>query len=259
MKRTSAAISKYRKDARGALFHASNWICALTVTFSVLLIIFSAIFLSVKALVLLSEIYPDRIAVRLLVHSACFLLLSPLLIGLLYYYTDLFRFAHGDGPSHVPPTVIFSPYASVSSAARAWWQTAVGLILFALVPLSFAPMYFSGRLLSENRFMPWGVLILFGCIILFLTVLYLNARLLPAAFLSAVHPEYAFGTVLRRTWDCTRSASLTGVLLQLELLAASLLSMFLTVGIVYFIYVLPIAVFSYIGYCHDIALHSEMF
>ena len=245
--------------ARGALFHASNWICALTVTFSVLFVIFAVLFLVDNTLAFLSALLPNRTVVRILLYSVCGFLLSPLLIGLLYYYTDLFRSAHGDGPSHIPPSVVFSPYASRSSVVRSWWQTIGGVILTALIPASFAALYFSGRLLLSNRAIFPGIPALLASIVLFLSVLYLNARLMPAAFLSAMHPEYAFGTVLHKTWISTQSTAITGILLQLGLWAASVLSLFLTVGIAYFVYVLPIAVFTYIGYCHDISLHSEMF
>ena len=224
-----------------------------------MLVIFAVLFLSDTALHMLSAFYPVRNVFRILLYSACCFLLSPLAVGLLYYYSDLFRSAHGDGPSHVPPSVVFSPYASLSSVVRAWWQTFTGMLLTAMIPASLTPLYFAERLLPSGQSLLPRILLWLGSTVLFLSVLFLNARLMPAVYLSAVHPEYTFSAVLRRAWTGSRSAALTGVLLQLGIWAVTVLSLLLTAGIVYFIYVLPIAFFTYIGYCHDISLHSEMF
>ena len=258
MKHAAPTPGKYREAARYALFFSSNWIAVLTVTYAVLLIPFTAVFFTDSVLSVLRMYTPIPEAVDMLLYIVWFLLLSPLSVGLLYYYTDLFRAAHGDGRSHVPPAVIFSPYASLLSVVRAWGQVFMTLLLCALIPLSLLPLYMAcTSILQAHAVMP-AILLLLGGIVLFLCVLYLNARLTPVLFLSSVHPELSFGDAVRRTWKTARTTAVTGVLLQLGLLAAGVCSLVLTAGIVFFIYVLPVAVFTYIGYCHDLSRRCDL-
>ncbi|MBE6657233.1 MAG: hypothetical protein E7604_02210 [Ruminococcaceae bacterium] len=258
MKHASAAPGKYRHLAQQALFASSNWAAALIVTYAVLLLVFTAGFFSDGIVYVLSLLYPVPEAVTAVLLLARFLLLSPLFVGLLYYYTDLFRAANGDGPAHVPPSVIFSAYVSLSSVIRAWIQILYTLFLCALIPASFVPLYFAGRRLLSAEAPLLSVLMLLIGVLVFLSVLYLNARLTPALFLSAHRPELSFGDAVCRTWCLSQKAAVTGLLLQLGLMAAAVLSLFLTAGIVFFVYVLPIAVFTYIGYCHDLSRRSDL-
>ena len=258
MKHAFHHTGKYCASAHAALFYASNWISALTVSFAVLLIIFTAVLLSNSLFAVLSALYPLPDGIYWILHIMQFLLLSPLAIGLLYFYTDLFRAAHGDGPINVPPSVIFSPYASGTSILHAWLQSLFSLPLLSLIPASFFPLYFAGsKLLDPNAFTV-STLLWLGSVIAFLAVLYLNARLLPALFLSAVYPERSFGHVIRMTWHTTKNTVLTGILLQLGLLAAAAVSVLLTAGILFFFYVLPFSVFTYIGYCHALSHRCDI-
>ena len=215
-------------------------------------------YLSDSALYLLSLYRPIPRLLPYLCYAVWYLLLSPLCVGLLYYYTDLFRAAHGEGSAHVPPAVVFTPYAKAASLIRAWAQVTATVFLLLPIALSFLPTVAALRLLLSGERVTFGcALLLFG-ITAFLSALYFNARLTPVLFLSANRPELSLGDAVCRTWHLTADVALTAVLLQLGLIVAAVLSLILTAGIAFFLYVLPISVLTYVGCCHEIARRCDL-
>lgn len=259
MKQTAPTPRRYRVLAREALFCASHWIAALLMTYSVMLLFFCAGYLTHTLHTLLSQFYPIPPTADGVLYLVWYLLLSPLPVGLLYYYTDLYRAAHGEGVSHVPPAVLFSPYSSLRTVVRAWGQSALVLFLCALLPLSVLPTVHALRIFIKTGVGSLTAVLSALCgVIAFLAVLYFRARLVPFLFLSATRPELSLLDAVRRTWRISADFALTGVLLQLGLIVTTLLSLFLTMGILFFVYVLPIAVFTYIGYCHELSRRCDV-
>lgn len=259
MKHAAPTPRRYRALARDALFHSSNWLAALIVTYSVMLLFFCAGYLTHTLCVCFSLFYPIPTAVDGMLYLVWYLLLSPLLMGLLYYYTDLYRAAHGEGAAHVPPSVIFSPYSSLRTVVRAWGQITLVLSVCALIPLSLLPFGYVLRMLSSPHTGSLTVVLTaLGGVTAFLAALGFGARLTPFLFLSAARPELSLLDAVRRTWHIGADFALTGILLQLGLIVGTLLSLFLTMGILFFIYVLPIAVFTYIGFCHELSRRCDL-
>ena len=259
MKHAAPTPRRYRALARDALFHSTNWIAALIVTYAVMLLFFCSGYLTRLLCTCLTLFYPISPAVYGMLYLVLYFLLSPLLVGLLYYYTDLYRAAHGEGAAYVPPAVIFSPYSSLRTVVRAWGQITLVLTVCALIPLSLLPFFRAVRMFSsEFAGSLTAVLLILGGVIAFLAALFLGARLTPFLFLSADRPELSLLDAVRRTWRIGADCALTGVLLQLGLIVTTLLSLFLTAGILFFVYVLPIAVFTYIGFCHELSRRCDL-
>jgi len=254
VKHTALTPARFRSRAREALFYSSNWISVLLVSFAVMLLIFSAVSLADSLITLISDILPLPAVIRPTAYLVQYLLFSPLLVGQLHYYTDLYRAAHGDIAAHVPPAAVFAPYASPRVAVRAWGEVLTVLFLCALIPVSLSPALIAVRLTFANRIGVFpAVLLTLSGITAFLSVLYLNARLTPFLYLTAERPQLPFSDAIRRAWRLSADSALTGVLLQLGLLFSAVLSVLLTAGVLFFLYVLPIAVFTYVSYCHTLS------
>ena len=259
MKPAALTPRRYRKLARDTLFYASNWISALFVTLAVLLTLYSGVCLTGYAVTAVSHIVPAAHGLRLLLYPILYLLLSPLLVGLLGYYCELWRAAQGDRSMFVPPAVLFRVYESPRTVLRAWGQVTLTLVLCAATPLSLIPAAIAfRRVLTDTMEIYPAVLLAMLGITVFAAVLYARARLLPFLYLSAAMPERTLPDAVRRAWRLSADGAVTGILLQLELLLGALLSLFLTAGILFFLYVLPIAVFTYIGYCHDLSRRWDL-
>ncbi len=259
MKHTALTPRRYHRLAREALFYSSNWISALLVTYAVMLFCFGAVYLTDSLGIVVSVISPIPHWFFGLFYPVLYLLFSPMLVGLLHYYTDLYRAAHGEASSNVPYTVIFGLYGTPKIAVRAWEQLLAVLLLCSLIPVSITPVMIAFRLVLTNSagVLPAVLLALIG-ITAFLSVLYCNARLMPFLFLSAMRPELSFYDAVRRSWSITADAALIGVLLQLGLLFASVLSVLFTAGILFCLYFLPIAIFTYVSYCFELSRRSEL-
>ncbi len=259
MKHTALTPRRYRKRAREALFHSSNWISVLLVTYAVMLLLFSSVSLTDSLIAIASQVRPVPPWIRWVLHLVQYLLFSPLLVGQLCYYTDLYRAAHGDIASHVPPAVIFTLYGTPRAAIRAWGQVLAVLFLCALIPVSAFPALIALRLvLTENTGIFPAVLLMLGGITAFLSALYFNARLTPFLYLSAERPQLSFFDAMRRSWRLSADSAATGVLLQLGLLFAAAASLLFTAGVLFFVYFLPIAVFTYVGFCHELSRRSDL-
>ena len=259
MKHTALTPRRYHRLAREALFYSSNWISALLITYAVTLFCFGAVYLTDSLITVVSVFSPVPRWFSGLLYPVQYLLFSPLLVGLLHYYTELYRAAHGEASSSVPYAVIFGLYGTPKFAVRAWGQLLAVLLLCGLIPVSGIPVMIAFRLVLTNSagILPAVLLTLFG-ITAFLSVLYLNARLTPFLYLTAARPELSFYDAVRRSWTTTADSALTGVLLQLGLLFASVLSVLFTAGILFCLYVLPIAIFTYVSYCFELSRRSEL-
>lgn len=259
MKHTAPTPHRYRTQARAALFHSSNWISALLATYAVMLLIFCAVYLTDSLFFLLTLHLPIPHAVRIGLYLVLYLLFSPLFVGLLCYYTDLYRAAHGDIASHVPPAVIFTLYGTPRAAVRAWGQVLTVFLLCALIPVAATPALIALRLVfTESTGIFPAVVLMLGGITAILSVLYFNARLTPFLYLSLSRPELSFFGAVQRSWALTSDCALTGVLLQLGLLASAVFSVLLTAGVLFFLYVLPIAIFTYVSFCHELSRRADL-
>ncbi len=260
MKHTAPTPRRHRTQAREALFYSSNWISALLVTYSLILLFFCSVKLTESLLVLWEWLRPIMPWIRWGLYLVQYLLFSPLLIGQLCYYTDLYRAAHGELSSHVPPSVIFTLYAAPRAAVRAWGQVLAVCALCASIPVSAIPALTALRLVYAEKIGIFpAVLLVLGGITAFLSMLYFNARLTPFLYISASRPALSFFDAVRRSWTLTADCVLTGVLLQLGLLLLAVISVFMTAGVVFFLYVLPIAIFTYVSFCHELSRRSDLF
>lgn len=260
MKHTAPTSRRHRTQAREALFYSSNWISALLVTYSLLLLFFSTVELTDCLLVLSKWLQPMMPWIRWGLYLVQYLLFSPLLVGQLCFYADLYRAAHGDLSPHVPPAVIFTLYATPRAAVRAWGQVLAVCVLCASIPVSAIPTLTALRLVYAERIGIFpAVLLVLGGITAFLCTLYFNARLTPFLYISVSRPELSLFDAVRRSWTLTADRALTGVMLQLRLLLSAVISVFLSAGVLFFLYVLPIAVFTYISFCHELSRRYDLF
>lgn len=261
MKGTPTPTGHIRAAARNALFFSSNWISALISTFAVLLLIWGAVFFVDTVLWAASCAVWIPCSVDAAAYLLLYLLLSPLLPGLLGYYSDLYRASRGEGAARVPPNVIFSCYGHARTLVRAWVQMLIQLLLWASVPgavfvsVSAAVAFTAG---GSGYIMPLGAAAgLILSVVLLLTALYANARLAPALLLSVTLPELTLADSLRISLRMTRTYAASAVTGQLRLLLLSVLTLFFTAGIGYILYLLPLTVFTYISYASDAAVRAE--
>ena len=241
-----------RRDARTALFSASNWISSILCCFAVMLLLFTAVFLTDTALAAVSLLIPLPVAADVILGLLWYLLLSPLCIGVFCYHIDLHRASLGDGPAHVPPSVIFSPYAHLTSVVRAWVRMFSVILTAACIAASSVPMILSVRP-GPQPLTTVRIIALLAGVLLFLAVLYLAARLSPALFLSLTCPEEPYLRSILRAWRATQTTAPCAVVLGLGFLAAALLSVLFTAAVAFFLYVLPAGLFTYITYCHAVS------
>ena len=241
-----------RREARTALFSASNWISSMLCCFAVMLMVFTAVFLTDAALAAVSLFFPVPYLADVILYLAWYLLLSPLCIGVFCYHIDLHRASLGDGPAHVPPSVIFAPYAHLSAIVSAWIQmlsvilTCEGIVLSAYLLLRTAAMF-------SLTLSPVGALLLTASLLFFLAILFFAVRCSPALFFSLTRPREPFYRSVIRAWRATRTTAPCAVVLGLGFLAAALLSVLFTAAVAFFLYVLPTGLFTYITYCHAVS------
>ena len=249
---------QYRIRARDALFYSSNWIAALISTFAVMLIVFTAVYLTECIDAFTAMISAHPLPIRPIAAVLWYLMLSPLCYGLLGYYTDLCRAAQGEGPVRVPTAVIFSAYASKTSVVRAWAFMFIALSLQLLLPLSLVPLHplLSGSVSGIGMLQLLPAVSL--CVLLLSFALYLGARLMPSLFLGLSRPELPISAILRRTLRQTGQSAGCAVLLQLGLLVSAVLTLLFTAGIGFFLYVLPNGICTYICFCQDLARRTDL-
>ncbi len=215
-------------------------------------------------LMLLGTDLPNRMGFRLL-GMLLFLLLAPLLPGVLSYAYDLYRAAHGEISGRVPATEIFHCYASLRSLLRATCDTVLHMILFFL-PMSVVVLFFSllermtdtaARTVSALGItIPLRpVFFLFGgiaALLFFIGAMYLTVTLSPALFLSVARPELSFFACLRYSFLFMRPYAGEAVFALFRFGLLSVLSLF-CMGIPFFIYLLPHGIFSYISMAQEIS------
>ncbi len=245
--------------ARDALFHASNWIGALLVTYSVLFIGCAAVYLCDALLALVSLSTPIPPTVSTVFRIAACLPLLPLGSGLLGYYVDLYLSSRGEITAYVSPAAVFAPYTTPRRAIRAWVLTAATLLLCALIPLSALPILTAlSPLFDGSATTLTAAILTFVGLLALLAALYINARLTPILYLCVTRPHLSVGDAVRRVWCRSADFALNGVLLQLGLLLAAVLSALLTAGILLVLYVLPISVFTYTAFCHELSRRCDL-
>lgn len=240
------------------MYAGSDWMAVLIVLFSVMLLLYGAVYLAQLFLALLqrSGLPLPHGMLSVGVYGFLYLFLSPLLPGVLSYCYDLYRAAQGELSGRVPTTEIFHCYASPLTLVRAWIHVAIQLVLM-LLPA--AAIYMSCRLFWQYRitaglsFLPFhAVFFLLGALLLVMSVMYISGCLSPAFFLSVARPELPPHRCLYYSFLSMRARGGTAVAAILKFCAATFLSLFLA-GIPFFLYLLPYSIFLYISFSQELS------
>ncbi len=249
------------------MYFGSDWIALLIALFSVLLFIFGTLYLTDTVLWLLPLLAPELTNMTVLsaVYLFLFLLLSPLVPGVLSYAYDLYRTAHGELSGRVPATEIFHCYASPRMMLTAAADVAVQLAVISLPPAVLlaaryiiphlpgyaAPHMLLMRHLSLMTLLPmllWSL----GAVLCFIGALFVCATLSPALFLSVARPELSLLTRLKYSFLYMRLHAGVAVFALFQFGLLTVLSLFFA-GIPFFVYLLPYAIFMYISFSQEIS------
>lgn len=265
--RTHTGRARIRAQADTALYFGSDWISLLIILFSVFLFFWGAYYLANTFLWFLSAIDVRFAAPRVVwtVYLILYLLLSPLIPGVLSYAYDLFRAAHGELGGRVPATEIFHCYASPRAMLGAALDVLVQLILFLLPPavlvaafylirripgISLSAIHTAGSFPTVN---PVSLILPgFLAILLFIGALYVTSTLSPALFLSVARPELSFPARIKHSFLYMRLHAGDAVFALFRFGILTLASLFLA-GIPFFVYLLPHAIFTYIGFSKELS------
>ncbi|MGM9625493.1 MAG: hypothetical protein ACI3XM_07265 [Eubacteriales bacterium] len=254
----AAHRSRVRTHARAALFFGSNWMTVLLVLFSVMLLFYGIGYFTRILILLLSECIPAVSFGTLAVSASLvlYLILSPLIPGVLSFCYDLFRVSRGELSGRVPITVIFHCYADASSVIRAWVHVTFQLVLFCL-PVGVIYLLFrtTAFLTSWNRSIPIPfayIFITLTAVVFLLGAVYIAGSLSPVLFLSVAHPEMKLKTCIYASFLYMRNHSTEAICAILKFCAAAFLSLF-AVGIPFFFYILPYTIFFYISFSQELS------
>ena len=186
-----------------------------------------------------------------------FFLLSPLLSGVISYLCDLYRYRNTE--VSVPPSEIFGSYMSLEAILRSWKIVLLRLGCLLLVPLALISSLYIGDLLF------WILGTVFGnvgsviseimtyvlCAAFLLGALYLCYLTHPLLYLTSVYPDMPIGRCLSLGAERMKRHFPDRISLFFGFLPWILGSV-LSVGILFFIYVLPYMLFTDISFCTDI-------
>lgn len=254
----AAHRSRVRTHARAALFFGSNWMTVILVLFSVMLIFYGIGFFTRILILFLSDCIPAVSFGTLAVFAslALYLVLSPLIPGILSYCYDLFRVSRGELSGRVPMTIIFRCYTDAASVSRAWVHVTLQLILLCLpVGVVYLFSLAAADLTPLNRFIPLPFAYTFICltaVVFLLGTIYIAGCLSPVLFLSVAHPDKSLKTCLYASFLYMRNHSTEAVCAILKFCAAAFLSLF-AVGIPFFFYILPYTIFFYISFSQELS------
>ena len=258
---------RIRQSASEALFYRSNWIQALLTSFLVIFFCGGILFLASSAFTFFAHTlsyfsFPTAVSTVCVILFSCIIVLSltPLLFGGLTFFYDLYLAYQNDSPTTPPIAVIFSGYASIQTMLRAISGAFLLLSLLLIFVLVGCFTYFSYDLLCElsSHFQVslltkpvLLVIIVMLTLLLFFCALIPLIRFSPAAYLLIKYPGRSIPQCFKAALAATKGQvkdAVIGFLSFLLLLIPSILS----VGVFFFIYVLPHTLFLYLSFCYTL-------
>ncbi len=264
-------IKLYKKEARAVLCYRSNWIGMLFVWFALFFFVYCAFYfsdcfyyaiavsgISTVNSTLLAEIY------RPVSFLVLFLLLTPLYPGFLSYLYDLYR-SQAKGSGHVPPTELFCYYANLSSAMRAWVLSLIRILVYLLIPV-FVWLFITAERFLHPLFTALHPIA--GFWIKNLLLCSIGFLILLAVFCCNIHadiftiyavtrPELPLRVCYQRSRTFIRRHMAEGMWLDCSFLPWLFLSI-LSAGILFFFYVLPYYLFTFISFYVHISAETDI-
>ncbi len=258
------------REARAVLFYRSNWLSALFVLFSAMLLLQACryFFDCIYYAAMYSGLFPTaNAAMTEALHppisfAFCFLMLSPLAFGIYAYFYDM-RISAAEETAPPPPAEVFCFYTSMYSVFRIWWIALLALLPLCALPAALFLTKLAGRLL-DGFFADIRIFSLVGVsrgltlalgFLLVLLALWVASGSVPLVHLTVTRPE-------RRGWDCLlksfsvmRGYAGEFLLLLLSYTPWLLLSLLLC-GIPLLLYLLPLGLLVYIGFCSSVLLET---